>query len=339
MYKNFKFPFFVAEISANHNGSLSQLKKLIDCAKKNGADAVKIQSYEADTISIKSKNKSMFINEGIWKGYNLWDLYKKAETPFRWHEEIFKYSKKQNILCFSTPFDESAVDILELNNCPIYKISSFEINHYPLLRKVALTRKPLIVSTGTASIQEIDKTIKFLKKYTNAPMAILYCVSNYPASKEDFNLNNLKILKKKFNCVIGLSDHSKDSIVSQLSISLGAQIIEKHIALEYQKVGPDIDFSLKGKNIKRFIDKLNESRKLIGEKKFIRKSKELKNLKYRRSIYIIKDVKKGELFDRKNIKCLRPNLGLNPSFYEKAIGCKSKMNLKKGNLLKKNHFI
>ncbi len=339
MKKNFKFPFFVAEISANHNGSLSQLKKLIDCAKINGADAVKIQSYEADTISIRSKNKKMLIKEGIWKGYNLWDLYKKAETPFRWHKEIFKYSKKKNILCFSTPFDETAVDILELNNCPIYKISSFEINHYPLLKKVALTKKPMIISTGTASIKEIDKSMKFLKKYTNAPIALLYCVSNYPASKEDFNLNNLKILKEKFNCVVGLSDHSKDSIVAQLSIPLGAKIIEKHIALEHQKVGPDIEFSLKGKNIKRFINKLNESKNLIGENKFIRKSKELKNLKFRRSIYIVNDIKKGELFNKENIKCLRPNFGLDPSFYEKAIGRKSKINLKKGNSLKKSHFI
>ena len=339
MYKNFQFPFFIAEISANHNGSLPQLKKLIDCAKQNGADAVKIQTYEADTISIKSRNKEMQITDGLWKGYNLWDLYKKAETPFRWHQEIFKYSRKKNILCFSTPFDESAVDILELNNCPIYKISSFEINHYPLLRKVASTKKPLIISTGTASIEEIEKTMKFLKRFTKAPIALLYCVSNYPASKDDFNLNNIKILKKKFDCVIGLSDHSKDPIIAQLSITLGAEIIEKHIALEYQKVGPDIDFSLKGKSIKAFIEILKETKKIIGEKKFIRKANELKNLKYRRSIYIIKDIKKGEFFNKDNIKCLRPNLGLDPSFYEKALGCKSKFNLKKGIPLKKSHFL
>lgn len=189
-------PFFVAEVSANHNGSLNHAKKLIKTAKYYGADAVKLQTYTPDTMTIKSNREEFKIKNGIWKGQSLWDLYDKAQTPFEWHKELFSYAKKIKMTCFSTPFDETAVDLLEKLNCPIYKVASFEMNHIPLIKKISKTKKPVIISTGMASLKEIDNAIKILKG--NNKFIILYCVTNYPATFDDFNLYNIKILQKKY---------------------------------------------------------------------------------------------------------------------------------------------
>ena len=239
--------FFIAEISANHNGNFKLAKSLIRCAHVNGADAVKLQTYTADTMTLKSNKRYFKIKQGLWKGHTLWDLYNKAHTPLKWHKKLFKFGKSLGIKVFSTPFDDTAVDFLEELNCPIYKISSFEMTDLNLVKKVSLTKKPIIISTGMANLKEIETTVKVAKKNGAKDITLLYCVSNYPSSISDFNLNNIKILKKKFKCKIGISDHSIDNRVAITAIACGAEVIEKHIALDNQKKGFDIDFSLKGK--------------------------------------------------------------------------------------------
>lgn len=322
--------FFIAEISANHCGKFSIAKKLIKCAKVNGADAVKLQTYTADTMTIKSNKKFFKINEGLWKGYNLWDLYNKAHTPLKWHSRLFKYGKQIGIKVFSTPFDESAVDFLEKIKCPIYKVASFEMTDLGLIKKIAKTRKPMIISTGLASLQEIDLAYKTAKKYGCKDISLLYCVSNYPSKNSDFNLNNIKVLKNRFNCKIGLSDHSTDNIIATTAIACGAEIIEKHIALDGQKKGIDIKFSLKGKEIKNFRNEIDNTFRLLGKNRFFRSKSENKSKKFRRSIFAIKKIKKGERFTIKNIKKIRPGDGLSPIYFEKILNKTTKKNINYG---------
>ena len=329
--------FIVAEISANHNGSFSKLKKLIDNAKINGADAIKIQTYDENSMTIQSNKKNFKIKEGLWKNYSYWDLYKKAKTPYKWHREIFEYAKKKKIVCFSTPFDIKAVDFLEKLNCPIYKIASFEITDIPLIKKVAQTKKPIIISTGLANIDEIDEAYKTAKKNGSKNITLLYCVSNYPANIEDFNLHNISILKKRYKCRIGLSDHSKDNTIAIIASALGAEVFEKHIALEKQKVGLDIEFSLKGKELREYIRSIKRTYLAMGSANFLRKKNEIKNIKYRRSLFVAKSIKVGEKFTNNNLKSLRPKLGLEPKHIYKLLGKKSKRNLAYGtSITKKN---
>ena len=330
----FNPPYFVAEISANHCGEFKTAKKLIKTAKINGADAVKLQTYTADTMTIKSNKKYFKVKNGLWKGYGLWDLYDKAHTPLSWHKELFLYAKKLGITIFSTPFDETAVTFLEKLNCPIYKISSFEMTDLPLIKRVALTKKPMIISTGLSSLKEIEETFKVAKHYGAKDITLLYCVSNYPAKNIDFNLNNIKILKEKFNCRVGLSDHSLDNKIAFASIAAGAEVIEKHIALDGQKRGLDIKFSLKGKKIKEFKENINNVYSTMGKKKFYRNPSENKSKIFRRSIFVVKDIKQGERLTKNNIRKIRPGYGLEPKFYDKVLGKKTKKNLYAGNPLK-----
>ena len=327
-------PYFIAEISANHCGEFETAKKLIKTAKVNGADAVKLQTYTPDTMTIKSNKKYFKIKNGLWKGYGLWDLYNKAHTPLSWHKELFLYAKKLGITIFSTPFDETAVTFLEKLNCPIYKISSFEMTDLPLIKRVALTKKPLIISTGLSSLKEIEETFKVAKRYGAKDITLLYCVSNYPAKNIDFNINNIKILKEKFNCRVGLSDHSLDNKIAFASIAAGAEVIEKHIALDGQKRGLDIKFSLKGKKIKEFKENINDVYNAMGKKKFYRNPSENKSKIFRRSIFVVKDIKRGEKLTKKNIRRIRPGYGLEPKFFDKVLGKKTKKNLYAGNPLK-----
>ena len=331
-----KRPFFIAEISANHCGKLSIAKRLIKCAKVNGADAVKLQTYTPDTMTIKSKKKYFKIQSGLWKGYTLWDLYDKASTPLKWHKELFDFAKFIGIKIFSTPFDETAVDFLERLKCPIYKVASFEMTDHNLIKKISQTKKPMIISTGMANLLEIEETVKIAKKYGTKNITLLYCVSNYPSSINDFNLNNIKILKEKFKCKIGISDHSKDNRVAITSIALGAEVIEKHIALDNQKEGFDIEFSLKGKEIKKLRDDIDVAHKLIGKSFFFRNKSENKSKMFRRSIFITKNIKKGEKFTKNNIRVIRPGNGLEPKYFNYILGKKSHFNLKKEEPLKSN---
>ena len=326
--------FFIAEISANHCGNFSLAKKLVECAYMNGADAVKLQTYTADTMTIRSNKNNFKIKEGLWKGYTLWDLYNKAHTPLKWHKELFEYGKSLGIKVFSTPFDDTAVDFLEKLNCPIYKIASFEMTDLNLVKKVSQTKKPIIISTGMANLEEIATTVKTARRNGAKDITLLYCVSNYPSSIDDFNLNNIKILKDKFKCKVGFSDHSIDNKVAFAAIASGAEVIEKHIALDGQKKGFDIDFSLKGKEIKKFRDDINVAFKLLGKKFFFRSKNENKSKIFRRSIFTTKNIKKGEKFSKNNIRVIRPGYGLAPKYFNKILNKKSPINILKHEPLK-----
>ena len=326
--------FFIAEISANHCGSFSLAKKLIKCAYVNGADAVKLQTYTADTMTAKSNKDYFIINDGLWKGYNLWDLYNKAHTPLEWHKDLFEYGKNLGIKVFSTPFDNTAVDFLEKLKCPFYKLASFEMTDLNLVKKISQTKKPIIISTGMANLKEIETTVKIAKKNGAKDITLLYCVSNYPSSISDFNLNNIKILKEKFKCRVGISDHSKDNRVAIASIASGAEVIEKHIALDNQKKGFDIDFSLKGKEIKKLRDDIDVAYKLLGKNYFYRNRTENKSKIFRRSIFTTQYIKKGEKFTKDNIRVIRPGHGLAPIFYNKVLNKKSPINIDKNEPLK-----
>ena len=334
MIKN-KIPFFVAEISANHCGNINLAKKLIKCAKDNGADAAKLQTYTADTMTIQSNKKYFKIKNGLWKGYDLWNLYNEAHTPLEWNKKLFDYGKKLGITIFSTPFDETAVNLLEKLKCPMYKVASFEMTDLLLIKRISQTKKPIIISTGMASMEEIELAYRTAKNYGAKDITLLYCVSNYPSKNIDFNLNNIKILKNKFKCRVGLSDHSKDNRVAIAAVAAGAEVVEKHIALDKQKKGLDIEFSLKGKEIKKFKEDINLAYNLLGKNYFYRNKSEKKSKIFRRSIFATENIKKGEKFNNQNIRRIRPGYGLEPKYYEKLIGRKSPITLDKGQPLKK----
>ena len=334
MIKN-KIPFLVAEISANHCGNINLAKKLIKCAKDNGADAAKLQTYTADTMTIQSNKKYFKIKNGLWKGYDLWNLYNEAHTPLEWNKKLFDYGKKLGITIFSTPYDETAVNLLEKLKCPMYKVASFEMTDLLLIKKISQTKKPIIISTGMASMEEIELAYRTAKNYGAKDITLLYCVSNYPSKNIDFNLNNIKILKNKFKCRVGLSDHSKDNRVAIAAVAAGAEVVEKHIALDKQKRGLDIEFSLKGKEIKKFKEDINLAYNLLGKNYFYRNKSEKKSKIFRRSIFATENIKKGEKFNNQNIRRIRPGYGLEPKYYEKLIGKKSPITLDKGQPLKK----
>ncbi len=329
-------PFFIAEISANHNGSFDHAKKLIYVAKKYGADAVKLQTYTPDTMTIKSNRNEFKIKKGLWRGNTLWDLYNKAQTPFEWHKKLFAYAKKLKIICFSTPFDETAVDLLEGLNCPFYKVASFEMTDIPLIKKIAKTKKTMIISTGMANLKEIDLTYSIAKKNGAKEIILLYCVSNYPSRISDYNFNNIKILKERYNCKVGFSDHSTDNKVVAAAVAAGAKVIEKHVALDNQKKGFDIAFSLKGKEIRDYKNIISETSIMMGKDFFYRRNSEKISAQHRRSVYAICDIKKGEKFNKKNIKVIRPGLGIQPIYFEKLINKKSPYNIKRETPLKKS---
>jgi len=335
IFNNYKTPFFIAEISANHCGSIDHAKKLIYTAKIYGADAVKLQTYTPDTITIKSDKKDFKINRGLWKGETLWDLYKKAQTPFEWHKDLFNYAKKLKIICFSTPFDETAVDLLESLECPFYKVASFEMNHIPLIKKIAQTKKPIIISTGMANLKEIDLAYKTAKNNGAKEIILLYCVSNYPSKISDFNLNNIRILKERYNCKVGFSDHSTDNKVVAAAIAAGAEVIEKHIALQGQKKGFDLAFSLKGEEINDYKQVIKETSLMMGKEYFFRNKSENHSLQFRRSVYAVADIKIREKFTKKNIRVIRPGFGVQPVYYEKLINKKSPFDIERETPLNK----
>ena len=328
--------FFIAEMSANHCGNLNHALKLIQTAKINGADAVKIQTYTAESMTLNLKKKYFKINKGIWKGKYLWDLYDKGKTPLVWHKKLFNYAKKIGIKIFSTPFDDKAVDFLEKLNCPIYKISSFEMTDLLLIKKVAMTKKPIIISTGMANVKEIDEAYFTAKKYGAKKITLLYCVSNYPSKNSDFNLNNIKFLKKRYKCKIGLSDHSKDNRIAMAAVAAGVEVVEKHIALEGQKKGLDINFSLKGKEIKNFRNDLDLISDLFSKNFIDNKRNDFDSRKYRRSIFAIKNIMEGEKFTLENIKRIRPGYGLEPKYFNKLLKTNSPYNIEYGEPLSKD---
>ena len=326
-------PFIIAELSANHNGKLSNLFKLIDKAKKAGANAIKLQSYTAESMTLNSKRKEFLVKKGLWKGSYLYDLYIEGSTPLEWHKKIFDYAKKKKILCFSTPFDVQTVKFLSKLNVPAFKIASFEITDIPLITEVSKTKKPIIISTGMASIKDIDLAVSVAKKNGAKQIALLHCISNYPTNPKDYNLKFINKLKKRYNLIVGLSDHTLGSITAISSVPLGAKIIEKHIKLPGEK-GLDSKFSMDTNEFKKYIDFIKQSFSTLGTENFNRSIIEGEAIKFRRSIFVSKDVKKNELVTNSNIRGVRPTNGLHPSFHKKILGKRFKLPKKKGTPLK-----
>ena len=327
--------FIVAEISANHSGDLKLLKKTMLEAKKIGADAVKIQTYQADTMTLNVNNNHFKIDDNsIWKGKKLYSLYQKAETPFKWHKEIFKFAKRNKILCFSAPFDITAVKLLKKNNCPLYKVASPEIEDLELIKEIAKTKKPIIISTGIASENNIKNALKICKKEKNYKIILLNCISSYPAQDIELNLLHINILKK-YVPVVGYSDHSNSDLPCLISVALGAKVIEKHFMLNNKIKSPDKLFSYDSKKLKKLIVSIRAVEKMLGHEK-IDKKKILKGkLKtVTRSLFFSKDIQKGMRINHENIKSVRPGTGLNLSFFKKILNKKLNRNVLKGDPVK-----
>jgi len=331
-------PFVIAELSGNHNGLLSNALKLVDLAAKSGVDAIKLQTYTPETITLNSNKKDFLIKDkkNPWKkNHNLFQLYKKAHTPWSWHKKIFDRAKKNKLIYFSSPFDETAVDYLEKLNVPIYKIASFENNHYPLLKKVAETGKPIIMSTGLSTLRELKDSVRYLRKNGCKKLALLKCTSAYPANPSDLNLKTIEDLKKVFKCEVGFSDHSLGIGAAISAVTLGATIIEKHFTLK-KNVGVDGMFSSEINEMQMLRKECDLSWKALGKVFYGPTKNEIIFKKSRRSIYISKDIKKGEKFTKKNIKVIRPSYGMHPKYFEKILGKKSKNFISFGTPLKKN---
>lgn len=327
--------FIVAEISANHSGSLDILKKTILKAKQVGANAVKIQTYEAHTMTLNANNKHFLIDDkSIWRGKRLYELYKKAETPFKWHREIFKFAKKNKIICFSAPFDISGVELLEKINCPIYKVASPEIEDLRLIEKIAKTKKPVIISTGIADINNIRKAMNICKKSGNYNIILLNCISSYPAKNFELNLKYINVLKK-FCPIVGYSDHSNSDLASIISVAKGAKVIEKHFILNKKIKSPDKSFSYDPLQLKNLIKNIREVEIMLGSETVNKKEIIKKKLKtVSRSIFFSNDITKGEKISLTNIQSVRPGTGLNLSYFKKILGKKVKKNCKFGQPVK-----
>jgi len=334
-----KPPFVIAEISANHNNSLKRALRLIDEAKEAGADAVKLQTYKPSTIAVNSDKKEFVIKDrkSLWYGKSLYELYKIGSMPWEWHKELFKRAKKNNIICFSSPFDESAVDFLKKLKSPAYKVASFENNHVPLMKKIIAVKKPTIVSLGITKLNNIKNIVNLFKKSNHKNFALLKCTSSYPAPVEESNLKTIKDLKKRFKVQIGISDHTQGIGVAIASISYGASIIEKHFTLNKKSGGLDDSFSIDPKELKDLVVESKRAWSSQGKVYYDLSKSEKKSNFFKRSIFIISKMKKGERFTDKNLKILRPNLGLDPKYYYKVLGKKCLLNLSKNTPLKSTY--
>ncbi len=332
-------PYIIAEMSANHNGDINNAYKIIDMVKAAGADAIKLQTYTADTLTIDSDLPEFQLIDGLWANRSLYDLYKEASTPWSWHKPLFEYAKKIGLTIFSSPFDNSSVDLLESLNTPAYKIASFEAVDLSLIEYIAKTGKPMIISTGMANEEEIQEAIDAAKGAGCMNIAILHCVSGYPAPSEDYNLNTIIDMKKRFNLVTGLSDHTIDNSSAIAGIALGASIVEKHVTLNRNGGGPDDSFSLEPEELENLCKGAKNAWKAIGKVDYGRKSSELGNVKFRRSLYIVKDIEAGEVLSNDHVKSIRPGYGLAPKYLNSVIGKKVKKNLQRGEALKLEYLV
>lgn len=323
-------PYIIAELSANHNGSIERAKDAIKAAKHAGASAVKIQTYTPDTMTINSYKSDFFIQDGPWKGRQLYELYKEAFTPFEWHEELFRYAANIGITLFSTPFDESAVDLLESLGTPAYKIASFELTDLPLIGYIAKKNKPILMSTGMGSLNEIREAVEVVKKFGNEQLLLFHCVSSYPAPTQQSRLSNIKLLSKEFDVEVGLSDHSISNIASTVAIALGAVAIEKHFKLNERSLGPDSNFSLVPDQFSALVKDCKQAWLAIGPQEFSRAEVEKNNMKFRRSLYFVKNLMKGSTVTKYDVRRIRPGHGLAPKFYDEIIGKTLKENVEIG---------
>lgn len=313
-------PYIIAELSANHGGSIERAKQTILAAKNAGVDAVKIQSYTPDTMTIKSDKPDFQISEGLWKGESLYNLYRQAYTPFEWHKELFDYARNIGVTLFSTPFDETAVDLLEEMNVPAYKIASFELTDIPLIKYVAKKNKPILMSTGLASLEEIEDAVSTVRQHGNSEILLFHCISSYPAPTEESHLSNIRFLAKEFNLNVGLSDHTITNLASTVAIGLGAVAIEKHFKLDEEECGPDSSFSLLPEQLYDLVETCRNTWLSLGPDEFSRSFVERPNIIFRRSLYFVKALEKGDKVTEKDIRRIRPGYGLAPKFYDEVIG-------------------
>jgi len=314
-------PYIIAELSANHNGKLDTAIKIIEEAKKAGADAVKLQTYTADTITLNSDAEEFQIQGGLWDGKTLYQLYREAHMPWAWHKPLFEHARKLGITIFSSPFDNTAVDLLEDLNAPAYKIASFEAVDLPLIKYVARTGKPMIISTGMADAEEIQEAIAAAREGGCKQLAILHCVSGYPAPAEDYNLRTIPDMIERFGLVTGLSDHTLDNTTAIASVAMGASIIEKHFTLDRSAGGPDDSFSLEPPDLAALCQGAKTAWSALGKVDYGRKSSEQGNVKFRRSLYFVKDMKAGDVITADCVRSVRPGFGLAPKHLEAILGC------------------
>ncbi|PTB18081.1 pseudaminic acid synthase [Trinickia symbiotica] len=323
-------PYIIAEMSANHNGSLDNAFKLIEAARAAGADAVKLQTYRADTITLDSDRPEFQISSGLWAGTSLYRLYENAHTPWEWHKPLFERARAQGITIFSSPFDTTAVDLLEDLNAPAYKIASFEAVDLPLIRYVARTGKPMIISTGMASAEEIAEAIDAAYCGGCKEVAILRCVSGYPAPASDYNLRTMSDMMARFDVVTGLSDHTLDNITAISAVALGAALIEKHFTLDRSGGGPDDSFSLEPAQLTALVRDARTAWEALGSVSYARKSSEQGNVQFRRSLYAVKPIAAGELFTAENVRSIRPGFGLAPKHLDSLLGRPSPVSFERG---------
>lgn len=325
-------PFIIAEMSGNHNQSLERALQIVEAAAAAGAHALKIQTYTADTMTIDKSDGEFLISDkaSLWSGKNLYQLYQEAYTPWEWHEPIFKRCRELGIIGFSTPFDETAVDFLESLNVPMYKIASFENIDLPLIQRVAVTGKPMILSTGMATIAELDEAVHTARSAGCSDITLLKCTSSYPASPEFSNVLTIPHMRQLFNCKVGLSDHTLGIGVAVASVALGAEVIEKHFTLSREEGGVDAAFSLEPDELKALVVESERAYQSLGEVFYGRTEKEKASLQFRRSLYIVKDIEEGERFTPDNLKAIRPGLGLPPKYMDVFLGKVAKRRIARG---------
>ncbi len=331
-------PYIIAELSANHNGDIERAFRIIEEAKKAGADAVKLQTYSADTITIDCDTEDFYVRGGLWDGKTLYELYKWAQMPWEWHKPLFDKANDLGITIFSSPFDYSAVDLLEDLNAPAYKIASFEAVDLPLIRYVAKTGKPMIISTGMANDEEIQEAVDAARGEGCEQLVVLHCVSGYPAPPADYNLKTIPDISSRFNVMAGLSDHTISNTTAVASVVLGASVIEKHVTLDRTGGGPDDSFSLEPHELKQLCEDSKVAWSARGSVNYEKKESEKGNVKFRRSLYIVNNIKKGDILKDGDIKSIRPGFGLPPKYYEEIVGLKAKNDLEFGSPVKLEDF-
>lgn len=325
-----KSTYIIAEMSANHAGSIERAKEIIHAAKESGADCIKIQTYTADTLTIDCNNKYFNIDNGTWNGENLYHLYEKAYTPWDWQEELKEEAEKIGLDFLSTPFDCSAVDFLENLNIEFYKVASFELVDIPLLEYIASKGKPVIISTGMGSLEEIEEAVEAIRRNGNENICLLRCASAYPAISDSMNLNTMIDMKDRFHVPVGLSDHSMGSIGAVTAVAMGASIIEKHFCISREINNPDASFSMEPDEFKKMVKEVRMVERAKGEVFYGATKEEESSIVFRRSIFVVKDIKKGEIFTPDNIRIIRPGYGLKPKYYKNILGKQAKVNLDRG---------
>lgn len=328
-------PYIIAEVSANHNGSLERALNTIQAAKDSGVHAVKIQTYTPDTMTIVSDNSDFLIQDGLWKGRTLHELYGEAFTPYEWHKELFAYAKKIGITLFSSPFDETAVDLLEALQTPAYKIASFELVDIPLISYIAKKKKPMLMSTGMANLEEIGEAIEAARSNGCNQIALFHCISSYPAPLAQANLGMIKVLKKEFGVEVGLSDHTLGNVASIAATSIGATVIEKHFTLARSDGGVDSSFSLEPDEMKALVQDTKGAFEALGDGIFNRSEVEADNKIFRRSLYFVEDLKEGEVITHNHVRRIRPGFGLAPKYFNDVVGKPAKREIKKGDRVTK----